>query len=96
MEVNESFFDIDAHFENDSVYLFVWSRLTHANSHLHPVRQLLKEIRNVLWFHLRARVLVSEFGPGLLEIFEVFFETLQWVAFIKVILLKLLDNDKDE
>ena len=98
MEVDESVFDINAHFEDDSIHFqALHSRvntcLTYADPLSHSGREKIEEFWNVLWSHLDACISISQLAPSLLEIQEIVVKALKWVVNFQIKLRKLLNDD---
>ena len=96
VEVDKPIVNVDTHLQNNPIDFFLPSDLVDANPRLHPGRQRLEELWNLLGLHLDARVLIRKLGPGLFEAFKVYIKLFERAIRIQVILLELLDDDKNE
>ena len=96
VEVDDSIIHIDAHLEDDPIDFLLRSLLTHANFPFHICGELIEELVNILDLHADALVATCEHLPGFLELFEIFLEATQRVILLEIVLVELLDDDKDE
>ena len=97
VEVDKSVIHIDAHLENDSVdLLFLCIVFFDTNLPPHFSGELIKELVDVLDLHADTLVGTSEEFPGVLKVHKVIFEARERVVCGQIVLIELLDDDKDE
>ena len=96
IEVNKAIVNLDAYLDNDALHIQLPGSL--HDSHLlgHALWQTSKEVIDVLHLHFHALIPSSVVAPCLFEVLEIFLETLPWIVFLNIVLLKLLDNDENE
>lgn len=97
VEVDKSVIHINAHLENDSVDL-LFLRIVFFDTNLPPhfSGELIEELVDILDLHADALVGTSEEFPGVLEVDKVILKARQRVVGGQIVLIELLDDDKDE
>lgn len=96
IEIDEAIVDLDAHLEDDALYVHLTCNILNIHVHQHAFGEPSEKVAYILDLHTHALVTARIMFPRPSEVLEVDLESGQRVVNLDVVFGELLDDDQDE